>query len=130
MLKIETYIEESKIPNAGIGLYTKEFIEKGRIIWYFDPDKDILLYQPDVDFLKSVDLFEYTEKYGTCNEALKLWELDGDNTRFMNHSFSPNIHFNEVYGIALEDIDINEELTCDYTTITTPDHFNKLIKTK
>ena len=52
--------------------------------------------------------------YGSFSD--NLWVLDNGNAKFMNHSTTPNL--TTAFGIspmfATRDIDVGEELTCDY----------------
>ena len=61
----------------------------------------------------------FLRKYGYVSVD-GWWYLDMTNERFINHSSSPNIEFKEGMGgdgYSLRDIEVGEELTCDYRKI-------------
>lgn len=138
MLIVKTNIGKSEI--QGIGLFASEKIEKGQPIWSYKEGFDLKIP------LKSIpqELRGYLDKYSTITKDSEeiffkkeikrivyeedfIYNLDGDDCKYMNHSETPNVSFNEVLGVALKDIEINEELTCDYRTMTTPEHFELLM---
>ena len=123
MLTINSYIDKSNI--SGKGLFTGDIILKGQVIWKYSSDKDLIVLQ---DIIPE-DLRDYFDKYSTVivYDDSYYYELDGDNTRYMNHSENPNIMFIENIGLATRDIGLHEELTCDYRTITVPTHFQYLM---
>lgn len=138
MLIKETYTGLSEI--HGIGLYTTNEIKKGEPLWIYSPSVDIRIEQSKID----PTLRDHFDKYSTVtkfverillqsgytsvtHEDINIYNYDGDDCKFMNHSEDPNVVFNEEIGIALRDITENEELTCDYRTITTPEHFEFLM---
>jgi SET domain-containing protein len=125
MLLIKTDIKISTIIDADLGLFTSERLYKGQIIWK-NSEKDIELSNEEYLFLKDIDCHEWVEKYGTSLN--NKWQIDHDSCKYMNHSYTPNIHFELNFGFCLDDIKPGEELFCDYTTITSPEHFKKLIK--
>lgn len=118
MLKVKTYIKESTIPNGGIGLFAGEDIEKGKIIWQFNPIIDKVISVHDLQYLdeiekKFINIYTYRE-----NDKLILCT---DNNRFINHSETYNVDdtINKFFGsisTANRDIKKDEELLCDYST--------------
>lgn len=124
MLKIKTYVAPSVI--AGKGLYTVDNIAMGQPVWLHDSKCDLII---EVDEIPPY-LRDYFDKYSTVSKTIRgklKYHLDGDDARFMNHSEDPNIVFIDSLGVALRDIEANEELTCDYREITTPEHFEYLM---
>jgi len=138
MLIKETYTGKS--PIHGIGLFSKNKLVKGEPLWSYSPSIDIRIEQNQIP----IDLRDHFDKFSTISkfverillrtgyqnithEDILIYNYRGDNCKFMNHSEDPNIGFNAEIGIALKDIDENEELTCDYRTITTPEHFEFLM---
>lgn len=122
MLLVKTIIKKSSI--SGQGCFTEEDIQIGQIIWKEGP-MDMKIHNIEV----SEDFYikDWIYKYGTYNEKTQLWEIDGDNARYMNHHKSPNIKFNTRFGYALTDIPAGTELTCNYREITSEEHFNTLL---
>jgi len=108
----------------GLGLYAAEYIEKGQPIWY-KSDKDLIIPMNLIPY----DYRDYLDKYATVekNCDIEYYQLDCDDARFINHSDDPNIIFIGEIGLAIKDIELNEEIVCDYRTITTPEHFELLM---
>jgi hypothetical protein len=114
----------SSSPIQGMGLYSYVDIVKGQVIWTKGPI-DIFIDMKDIP----IELRDYWDRYATVQkygEAM-MYYLDGDECKYMNHSETPNIIFKGSIGLALEDIPANTELTCDYRTITTPEHYEFLM---
>ena len=113
MMLVQCYLARSGI--EGLGVFAGEPIRKGRCVWRFDPNFDILVSTAELANAPPtiVALFErYAYAIETYPDRMAL---DGDDGRFMNHSDSPNLDFS-VPGVAtaLRDIEAGEELTCDY----------------
>lgn len=113
MLKVKTYLSESKIPGAGLGCFALEFIPKGTLIWEFDPQIDRRYTETDLlnmDQLSKDFIYKYAFKYRG------QYFLCVDNGRFFNHSKNPNtldpIDSNRTYSLV--DIQIGEEILSDY----------------
>lgn len=124
----------------GEGIFAAESIKKGQPVWKFNPLTDLRIKQEDV----IEDLREHFDNYGTITQGKDvfsgsngpitvnyedkfIYNYDGDDCKYMNHSTEPNVSFGEDLGLALQNIEMDEELTCDYRTITTEDHFNYLM---
>lgn len=120
MLKVKTEL--------GIGkdiLYAGEFIKKGQPVWFYTEGVDMQVHSDDLP----EDLRDYFDKYATCVELYEskyIYELDGDDCKYMRHSTSPNVIFSGNLGLAVKDIEINEELTFDLSVTTTKNHYNYL----
>lgn len=123
MLLIETIVQKS--PIHGNGVFTTEFIPLGMPIWRIGP-KDIIIPIKEIKTIPA-NYLTYLFTYGTFNKKTKTYFMDGDNCRYMNHSTDPNVLFTESIGIAIKGIKPYSELTCDYSTITTKEHFESLI---
>ena len=112
MLIVPTYLDKSEI--HGFGVYAKTFIPKGTKVWSFHPVFDIRI-SPD-EFAKlppssqaEIEIHMYEPEAGG--------DLYYETTmgKYMNHSREPNVDFSVVYeGWATRDIQVGEELTCDY----------------
>jgi hypothetical protein len=124
MLMIPTFLKESDIPYAGIGLFTAKYIPKGSIIWLENSNIDL-----QFDSLDSLNLSQPSlrqiNKYAWFDKDRNIWILPGDDTRFINHSETPNCD-DSMLGIttALIDIKAGEELTVDYRTFHTGNIFD------
>jgi SET domain-containing protein len=107
MLIIKTKLDKSSI--HGIGLFTLEKIEKGQVIAELS-EFDIKIKKDDVP-QKHIEMFEFY--FGVEKDCYQTYF---DNMRFMNHSDYPNcIDAKNGMCIAIKDIEIGEELTCDYS---------------
>ncbi len=116
MMQVETYLSVSKIPNAGIGLFSKNFIPKDTIVWSLDVLDNIYTEEE----FKSFPLLyqEFLTTY--CFMFCKKYILCVDNARFFNHSENPNCYSSDFSENKLgctrakKDIHPNEELTDNY----------------
>ena len=109
MLIVNTYLDKSKI--HGIGVFADEFIKKETLISKIIPGLDCIV---EKDSLKNLDYsIQKHFKDHAYNYDLdsSLLVLELGNTNYINHSDNPNID-NE--GYASRDINIGEELTCNY----------------
>ncbi len=121
MLLIRTEIKETL--NKGIGLFSLEKIQENQKIWIHEENFSKIFQIEDVNKMNIIQK-EFLYHYGS-NEKNNILYLDLDNTRFMNHSYNPTVLFiNDEYGITLTNIEIGDELTCNYEDIyTTPIEF-------
>lgn len=116
MLVIPTYIEKSKI--NGLGLFAGQDVEAGEVIWFFDPSNDQVI--PAVQFDKMISVLDTEQQ-----DRFKRWSyrrgddyvLCADNTKFANHSETPNCQALRLYDVTLKAISKGEELTYDYKQI-------------
>jgi SET domain-containing protein len=111
MLLVKTYLGPSTI--HGIGLFAAEPIARGTVIWRYDDRIDRRFTQAERDALPEparsyIAIHAYPQRTGS-----DVYNLDGDNARFMNHSDTPNTDCT-VDTIATCDIAAGEELVCDY----------------
>ena len=110
MLLVETYIAESF--GKGFGLFSKDFISKGTIIWSYVEGFDIKVHKSKYENLSSLQK-KYIDTY--------FWK-DGDylysscdHSNFQNHSKNPNsISFGDDKMIAARDIQKDEEILVNY----------------
>jgi len=114
MLQVKTKIGISKI--HGIGLFADQFIPKGTVTFLYIPWYDISFSKKDFDKMTNVAK-EQMLWFTYFNKKLDKFILCGDNQRFINHSNNPkkiNIESTPDKDVALRDIQIGEELLCDY----------------
>ncbi|MDH3794429.1 MAG: SET domain-containing protein-lysine N-methyltransferase [Nitrosopumilus sp.] len=103
------------------GLFANEMILKGELIW-----------SPAENYIKKISLTEF-EKLSAedkqiwidhCYQIDDYFQMDIDDTRFMNHSCEPNtIDFpvdNPTMIAALRNIKKNEEITWNYLPFMNP----------
>lgn len=126
MLVVKTKISHSKI--EGIGLIADQFIPKGTVTWKFDPRFDIYFDPSEVEKMSELqkDLIIH---FAYLSKKSGKYVYSIDNTRFTNHSTSPNIAEDdklsegdaEICTVAIRDIQIGEEMTIDYRAIDAMD---------
>jgi SET domain-containing protein len=117
MLLVETYIAESI--GKGLGLFSKNFIKKGTIIWEFVEGFDIQVPIDKYKLLSDIQK-DYVDKY--------FWKEDGylysscDYSNFQNHSYNPNSVALDDKMVAVRDIYADEEILVNYQNFD--DDFN------
>lgn len=113
MLLVRVYLDRSAI--EGIGVFAREPIPAGTVVWQLDPRYDRLIpveqWEAETGVLK-----DYLDRYSYPHRAdPRFIVFEGDDARYMNHSDRPNC---DVSGgdrtLAMRDIEAGEELTCDY----------------
>jgi len=109
MLLINTKVDVSKI--HGLGLFALQSISKNDVIAKLNKF-DIKVKATDIP-KEYINFFNfYNSKQGD------IYQIYFDNMRFMNHSDNPNcIDMEDGSCIALKDIKVGEELTCNYKLI-------------
>ncbi len=122
MLLVKAYTDKSTI--HGIGLFAGERIPKGTLIWQFNPGVDWLISEADVMALPKPE-HEDMQNHSYFVPLLNARVVCGDDARYLNHHPAPHATCcdTEVVGCttAARDIEIGEELTCDYHKFTTKD---------
>lgn len=115
MLHVKTEVRPSAI--QGLGLFAAEPLSRGAIICRWD--RGWAKYFTDETFALLPPLAqEYLRKYGWRNLRGR-WVIAIDDSRFMNHSNTPNMTVIvtddcEYESRAARDIEAGEELTEDY----------------
>jgi hypothetical protein len=111
MLRIPTRLAPSRIPGAGLGLFTRDAAPAGALIWRFDPGLDVVLRDLPADPL----LRRFVEVYGYMPlDGAPRWVVCLDDARFINHSDAPNTEDTEEITTAARDLTPGEEITSDY----------------
>lgn len=118
MLLVETELKPS--PIHGIGVFTREFIPAGTVVWTFTPGFDLEIEPSEVERL-SPPAREQFLKYSYLDVHTGRYVLCFDDSRFFNHCDRPNVMDGATpetaqASVALRDIFPGEELTCDYRT--------------
>lgn len=113
MFVINTYIAKSDI--EGVGVFTAEAVKAGQVISKFEPEFDRLIPTPAY-LAAPAHLKALLDRYAFPHpEKPEFIVYEVDNSRFMNHSKTPNTDYSDfAAGRALRDIAAGEELTCDY----------------
>lgn len=111
MFRVATYVSRSGI--HGFGVFAAQEILKGTTIWELDPGADWILTEEEMAAFPAKlqpQMIAWTYqaddgRYVLCSDAAK----------FMNHSFEPNCDDRgDERTVAIRDIAVGEELTCDY----------------
>lgn len=118
MLTIKTVLKPSKI--QGIGLFADEKIPKGKVTWLYDPRFDISFDPVEVEKM-SLEQQEFIKHYAYLSMSSGKYVFSIDDSRFTNHSKN-DYNINTVVilgepeprGVAGRDIEIGEELLCNY----------------
>lgn len=119
MMLVPTRRENS--PIHGTGLFAVEPIPAGTPTWRFTPGIDLSIHPDMVESFADVARGWFLT-YAYLDIRTGLYVLCADDARFMNHSDTPNVggdyEREPVFGVdvALRDIAVDEELTCDYRT--------------
>ena len=111
MLLIDVELNSATNPSMGLGVFTKQFISSGSLIWEFTQGIDIKLSVDDFEKLNKAQK-KFFDKYGWYQN--KYYYSSCDLSNFINHSNSPNLACKEMYIYAMQDINIDEELFCNY----------------
>lgn len=117
MMMVDTEVRESTI--HGLGVFLKEPVRKGALLWRFDPRIDRVYAEDEIAGLPA-HMQEYLRTYSTWHEATGLYVLCGDNGRYVNHSDQPNtVSAGACFGddYAAEDLAAGAEWTSDYRLI-------------
>ena len=118
MMLVPCYLAASEI--EGLGVYAREPIRQGQLIWRFDPRIDRMISldsfgDADIRLSDFLNRYTYIPPYDRS-----ICILDGDEGRYMNHSESPNTDFASIdAGYAIRDIPVGVEITCDYREFDT-----------
>ena len=117
MMLVDTELKPS--PIHGIGVFLKEPVRAGQVVWRFDARVDRVYTEAEISTLPE-HMRHFMRTYSTFHEPTGLWVLCGDNGRHFNHADDPStvsdgISFGE--DRAARDLAPGEELTSDYTTI-------------
>lgn len=119
MLLIPTFLAESKIPGAGIGLFCAEFVPANTVVWRFHAGFDFIVETlPDNEIMRA-----FVQKTGWLRRnGAEGWVMSADDNRFFNHSETPNcIDIDEVTTVARFDLTAGDEMTLDYRTFSHED---------
>ena len=128
MLCINTYICSSKI--SGNGLFSNEFIEEGRIIWEYMPLVDITYNNSQWNKLEkelSKESFSVIKNYAYKENDSYI--VCFDNAQFMNHcgdEFNVANTKDLKTMFAIRDIQIGEEILCDYLEYSDKDDHHRV----
>ena len=111
MLRFEHSIEPSRIPGAGLGLFTREAVARGRVL-VVPNQAHVLRSAPELaalpkDSIELASSIRWFERVFTVDPE---WSEESH----LNHSFEPNCLWHLGFIFALDDLDAGSELTIDY----------------
>ena len=127
MLRIKTKLDKSQI--AGIGVFTDEDIHEGQIIWSMNNLSVFRITSEDYKSLSEEEknFIEEKDYYWIDKDGSYMIPLD--DSRFINHSESPNvIDKNDYLTIAVRNIKKGEELTMNYRTLVSEEYWEPYFK--
>lgn len=110
MLIVATELKDTK--KYGLGIFSVNYIKEGEVVWQYNSLIDRKISIEEYNSLPTVAQ-KFLKEYSPCDG--KHYNLDGDSTRHMNHSWTPNIRFCGDEAIAIRNIEVGEELTTDYS---------------
>jgi len=106
-------------PIQGYGCFAEEPIKKGQVVWDFNPLFDIRIPVSELDtfppFMRDhFRIYTYVELV----DGQEVMVYCSDFSKHMNHSDHPNLFdtADNQQEIAIRDIAVGEELTCNYYT--------------
>lgn len=100
----------------GYGLFARQFIPTGTVVWRFIPGFDIEIPESSLWSL-SPAAREQVLHYAEYFPGQGKFVLSSDDDRFTNHSDEPNtVPVNDTM-VAVRDIQEGEEITCDYRQV-------------
>lgn len=100
----------------GVGLFANENIKKGEIIWLPSNTLTFHFTESGLASLHPQEQ-EMVRHYGYFHKDKRIWHLSAEDSRYINHSDTPNIErtTNTDDGVqAIRDIKKGEELTQNY----------------
>lgn len=115
MLLVPTYLAQS--PLHGLGVFAAAPIPKGAVMWRFVPGFDLVIPLETAKSYPPV-AWDYLMRYAYVSRHVPGgYVLDGDHSRFLNHSKQPNTDNSTEATIARRDIAKDEEITVDYDEV-------------
>lgn len=114
MLRFEHAIESSRIPGAGLGLFTCEPVARGRVL-IVPNQAHALRTSSDLSSLPrdSIELASSVRWF----EGVYTVDPEWSEESHLNHSFEPNCLWHLGFVFALDELDAGSELTIDYRNL-------------
>lgn len=126
MLHIKYKLDKSH--KHGIGLFADQDIKTGDVIYTASPLLDLNISNEVFEKLTQAEKDE-VRYWGFWIESQKVWHVDFDMSKFINHSFEPTVtqnpDFKDAYLVAARDINQGEELTQDYLEFETEEDLRR-----
>lgn len=115
MLIVPHFVARSAI--HGLGVFAAKKIDKGEVVWRFDPDFDVEIPYDLVEHFLDADR-ETVLNHAEYIPSKNAFILGNDADIFMNHSEAPSLVDAGATMYAARNIQEGEELTCDYQVVT------------
>lgn len=112
MFKYRTEVKVATNPQMGLGLFSKEFIKKGSIVWEYIEGVDVRISKEKFEELNDAQK-AYFYKYAWLEED-DCYYSSCDLTNFINHNYTPNLKVIDNIMVAIQDIQSGEELFENY----------------
>jgi SET domain-containing protein len=122
MFFVEHYVASSEI--AGVGLFSKNDIQKGELIWAFDFRFILLISDAEIAAMPppmQASVLKYCYRGLGKDRLVGAYYYCADDSKFMNHAADPNTTWlaeGDRY-IAARDIAAGTEITCSYADFCT-----------
>lgn len=114
MLTVSHKVQPSAI--HGLGVFVMEPIPAGTVVWRFDPMYDVEFSEEFVAGLSPEDM-ETVLHHAEYLPEKRIFRLGNDADIFMNHSDLPSLADRGSEMVATRDLDVGDELTCDYSEV-------------
>lgn len=111
MLLVNHCAKRSQI--HGLGAFLLEPVAAGTVVWRYDPMFDTEMSAPFVASLPP-ELAEVVYHHAEYLPEREVFRLGNDADIFMNHSRGPSLLDRGDEMIAVRDLQVGDELTCDY----------------
>jgi SET domain-containing protein len=123
MFVVRTSLRPSRI--QGLGCFAEQPVKQGQVVWQFDPRLDLRILKSALpDFPLAIQehlrIYTYTELF----EGQEVLVYSADLSKHMNHSNTPNLVDtpDNLQEVAVRDIAVGEEFTCNYFTFDLDAH--------
>ena len=132
MYLVKTEVNESSI--EGMGVFTLEDIQKGTVVWQFDPSHDKTMSTTEFDALDA-DAQESLRRIAYLSQSTSRWVYppENDPALYTNHSKDNNLSVlmdtnvsEEPLFVANRNITAGEELTNNYVEFDDPEETKKI----
>jgi SET domain-containing protein len=109
-------------------MFADQDIKQGEVIYTASPLLDLNISGNTFEKLSQIEKNE-VRYWGFWIESEKVWHVDFDMSKFINHSFKANTTQDpshvDAYLLAVRDINIGEELTQNYLEFETEEDLKR-----